>query len=133
MTRFLSLDVTICYVVQLNWQKKKKLGFQYNSLCDRSAYSQIPDERDHEQGFLLNVLLISYILDEELHVVELEPEELEKCEDISEVSPNTICTKAKEDNGKCLVRIFFNLRYYTFYGLTVIIFMSGTLSNSDLN
>ena len=60
-------------------------------------------------------------------MVELEPEELEKCEDISEVSPNTICTKAKEDNGKCLVRIFFNLRYYTFYGLTVIIFMCGTV------
>ena len=43
-------------------------------------------------------------------MVELEPEELEKCEDISEVSPNTICTKAKEDNGKCLVRIFFKLK-----------------------
>merc|ERR1712204_119270 len=43
---------------------------------------------------------------EELHVVELEPEELEKCEDISEVSPNTICTKAKEDNGKCLAEEF---------------------------
>ena len=69
-----------------------------------------PDERDHEQGFLFN---ISYVLDEELHVVELEPEELEKCEDISEVSPNTICTKAKEDNGKCLVRnIFFKLKIY---------------------
>ena len=104
-------------------KKKKKLGFQYNSLCDRSAYSQIPDERDHEQGFLLNILSISYILDEELHVVELEPEELEKCEDISEVSPNTICTKAKEDNGKCLVRnISSKLKSY--YGLTVIIFIS---------
>lgn len=43
---------------------------------------------------------------EENHVVELEPEELEKCEDISEVSPNTICTKAKEDNGKCLAEEF---------------------------
>ena len=104
--------------------KKKKLGFQYNSLCDRSAYSQIPDERDHEQGFLLNILLISYILDEELHVVELEPEELEKCEDISEVSPNTICTKAKEDNGKCLVRNVFSKLMITFYVLTVIIFIS---------
>ena len=52
-------------------------------------------------------IFIHLLTDEQLHVVELEPAELEKCEDISEVSANTICTKAKEDNGKCLVRNFF--------------------------
>ena len=58
-------------------------------------------------------------------MVELEPEELEKCEDISEVSPNTICTKAKEDNGKCLVRnIFSKLKIYILWSYTVIIFIS---------
>ena len=36
-------------------------------------------------------------------MVELEPAELEKCEDISEVSANTICTKAKSDKAGCHV------------------------------
>ena len=62
---------------------------------------------DPLRGHSTNSWLILFFTDEELHVVELEPEELEKCEDISEVSPNTICTKAKEDNGKCLVRNFY--------------------------
>ena len=58
---------------------------------------------------LLILIFIHLLTDEQLHVVELEPAELEKCEDISEVSANTICTKAKEDNGKCLVRFFLKI------------------------
>ena len=47
---------------------------------------------------MLNILKIT---DQQLHVVELEPAELDKCEDISEVSPNTICTKLKDETEKC--------------------------------
>lgn len=40
---------------------------------------------------------------EQLRIIELEPAELEKCENISEVSANTICTKAKSGHEKCQV------------------------------
>ena len=42
-----------------------------------------------------------FISDQQLHVIELEPAELDKCEDISEVSANTICTQLKDENEKC--------------------------------
>ena len=47
--------------------------------------------------------------DEQLHVVEVEPAELEKCEEISEVSANTICTQTTNHHQKCEVRkeLFF--------------------------
>ena len=43
------------------------------------------------------------LTDEQLHVVDVEPAELEKCEEISEVSANTICTQAKDPSQKCEV------------------------------
>lgn len=33
--------------------------------------------------------------------MEVEPAELEKCEEISEVSANTICTQSKAQDQKC--------------------------------
>lgn len=55
-------------------------------------------------NLVLSITIIDFIpLDEQLRIIELEPAELEKCENISEVSANTICTKAKSGHEKCQV------------------------------
>jgi secreted trypsin-like serine protease len=39
--------------------------------------------------------------DQQLHVVHLEPAPREKCEEVSEVSPHTICTQEKSERSEC--------------------------------
>ena len=46
---------------------------------------------------------VCYILDQQLHVVHLEPAPREKCEEVSEVSPHTICTQEKSERSECNV------------------------------
>ena len=49
-------------------------------------------------------LIIFYLLtDQQLHVVHLEPAPREKCEEVSEVSPHTICTQEKSERSECNV------------------------------
>ena len=47
-----------------------------------------------------SVILFS---DQQLHVVHLEPAPREKCEEVSEVSPHTICTQEKSERSECNV------------------------------
>ena len=47
--------------------------------------------------------LFILLLDQQLHVVHLEPAPREKCEEVSEVSPHTICTQEKSERSECNV------------------------------
>lgn len=48
-------------------------------------------------------MVIHFFSDQQLHVVHLEPAPREKCEEVSEVSPHTICTQEKSERSECNV------------------------------
>ena len=51
-----------------------------------------------------------FFSDQQLHVVHLEPAPREKCEEVSEVSPHTICTQEKSERSECNVSQTYQYR-----------------------